>query len=69
MKHSQMRKRRVIAALLTTCFLLQQSMIVPAMATEIGGGTAGWVTGVDGVYYIEIDDNRRGLQDLQAHCP
>ena len=51
MKHSQMRKRRVIAALLTTCFLFQQSMIVPTMATEIGGA-GDWVTGVNGVYDI-----------------
>ena len=53
MRHSQMRKRRVIAALLTTCFLLQQSMIIPAMASEIGGSVDGWVAkGENGVFDI-----------------
>ena len=42
------RQRRVIASLLTTFFLMQQSMIVPAMATDITG-----VTGNNGVYNID----------------
>ena len=53
MRHYQTRNRRVIASLLTTFFLLQQSMVVPAMATSIGGGADGWVTGENGVYNID----------------
>ena len=47
-KHEQKRTRRVVASLLTTFFLLQQSMIVPATATNITG-----VTGSGGVYDID----------------
>ncbi len=50
------RQRRVIASLLTTFFLMQQSMVIPAMATEIGGSNlpGGWLTpGADGAYNID----------------
>ena len=47
MKYNYLKKRRVVAALLTVCFLMQQSMIVPAIATDITG-----ITGINGVYDI-----------------
>ena len=49
------RQRRVIASLLTTFFLMQQSMVIPAMATEIGGTNlpGGWLQpGANGQYDI-----------------
>ena len=50
------RQRRVIASLLTTFFLMQQSMVIPAMATEIGGTNlpGGWLQpGANGQYNID----------------
>ena len=53
MKDYETRKRRIVASLLTTFFLMQQSMVIPAMATQIGGGADGWVTGNGNVYDID----------------
>ena len=51
MKKSFINKRRLIASIMTVCFLAQQSLMLNAFATNISG-----VTGNNGVYNINPTD-------------